>query len=130
MQVSTFSVMSKKITYLESYIMTDDVQCIFFSKVPGNRSIKPSNSLARFTLSHTRTWQPHVFPNQMRSISCCRRVAYGIYSRVSFWKHVRIGSRFAFAMAKETEYNWGMTYQSVNYRYNRKETLFIKLCST
>jgi len=50
-----------KITYLRSYldfIITDAVQkpqCIFFSKVPGNGSMKPSILKAHFTPPHTDT---------------------------------------------------------------------------
>jgi len=51
--------------------------------------MKQSILLARFTQSRTRIWQPRVFAEHLRSISCCRKSAY---TRVRFWRHVRIGS--------------------------------------
>jgi len=92
------------------FIITDDVykpQCIFFSKVPDNGSMKPLFLYARFTLSHTLTWQPHAFADQLRSISCCRNY---VYIRVHLWRHVRIGSIlsrcFCNSKRKRTAYNW------------------------
>ena len=69
------------------FIIVDDVQkpqCVFCSKVPGNGSMKPLNFLSSLhSISHIRTWQPHVFADQLRSIS---------YIAVCFWRHFRIGS--------------------------------------
>jgi len=48
MQISTFSVIMSKKTYLKSYVdfiityAVEKLQCIFCSKLPGNGSVKPS----------------------------------------------------------------------------------------
>jgi len=61
----------------------------------------------------------HVHDIHLRSISCCR---YSAYIRVRFWRQVRIAAsyRVAFAIAKETAYNLGVTFQTVHYGLNRK----------
>ena len=103
----------------------------------------PHTHMTRFAPSHTRTWLaslhpthahesfhsiPHtrmtatVFPDQLRSISCCRNSAR---IRIFFKKHVRIGSILLHCLCnskrKGAACNWGETYQTVHYRYNRKE---------
>jgi len=55
-------------------------------------------------------------------MSFCRNSAY---IRVRFWRHVKIESIlsrcFCNSKRKYTAYNWGVTYQTVHYGYNRKE---------
>jgi len=106
------------------FIITDDVQkplCSFYPKVLGSSSVKPSIVLARFTPSHT-----HVHHNHMSlQTDCVQFRVVGTLPKSGFVSEgtlrLEASCRAAFAIAKENAYNWGVTYQTIHYGYNRKE---------
>ena len=109
--------MSKKRTYLESYvdfgfdfIATDDVQkpqCFFCSKVLGNGSMKPSILKTCFTSCHSN----HVHDDHTSLLAKRAQFrAAGTLPKLGFCSEDKAGLeasyRFAYRIAKEATYNW------------------------
>ena len=104
--------MSKKRTYLESYvdfgfdiIVTDDVQkpqCIFCSKVLGNGSMKPSILKAHFTSCHSKHMH---YDHKSLLVKRSRFRAAGTLSKLRFCSEDKAGLeasyRVAYGIAKE-----------------------------
>jgi len=113
--------MSKKITRIISglwvdFVVTDDVQkphCVFYSKVLGNGSTKPSILKAHFAPRHLT----HLHDNYMSlQTKCARFRSVGTLLILGFITEDMLGLeasyRVAFAIAKE-RVQPGMTYQTL-----------------